>query len=187
MVQELTKEILKVLGNNHTTIKELPDIRCNYYNYITDTIYLVTNIDNNNKKRLDKTNLFCAKLVTICHECIHSIQNKLLHILNFVLSNLSFVITLIAIILMITASKPIWYIICGSIVVILAMLIRIVLEIDAIYGSLKLAELMVINLKIDNVNISDIGEARKIVNSLLPVQILKMVLDKIIMLIIIFV
>lgn len=182
MEKDLAKEILTLLNNNHTKVKEVSDINGNYYNYIADTIYMTTNMDNIKKERLDETNLFCAKLVTICHECIHSIQSKVLHILNILLSNLSIIISVVAIILMISFNKPTWYIVFGVAIVFLSTMIRLVLEIDAIYGSLNLAEKVVNNLKIEIVKDSDISEARRVIRRLLPIQIIKMILDKIIML-----
>ena len=34
------KKILQDLGNTHTNIKFIPEFNGNYYNYITDTIYI---------------------------------------------------------------------------------------------------------------------------------------------------
>jgi len=184
MEQDLTKEILALLDNNHTTVAEVSDINSNYYSYITDTIYLATNMDSK-KKRLDNTNLFCGRIVTICHECVHSVQNIGLHILNLILSNLSLIFAVISIILTLISIKPTWYIISGCIIIFLAILIRLLLEIDAIHKSLSLAEKVVASLKIENVNYNDIDEAKKTVKRLLPIQIVRMILDKIIMLVII--
>lgn len=184
MEHDVTKGILGILNNNHTKVQEKSDIKGNYYNYMTDTIYLTTNKEYNMQKRLDKTNLFCAKLLTICHECIHSVQNKKLHLLNLILSNLSIVVTAIAMILLIDFNKPIWYTIFGTIIIFLAILVRGILEIDAINRSLNLAKLAIVNLKINNISNVDINEARKTVRRKMPLQFIKMILDKIIMLII---
>ena len=34
------KKIMQDLGNTHTNIKFIPEFNGNYYNYITDTIYI---------------------------------------------------------------------------------------------------------------------------------------------------
>ena len=52
MVKDITKEILAMLNNNHTVVKEEQTISCNYYNFVTDTIYL--NVKKNYLLGLDK-------------------------------------------------------------------------------------------------------------------------------------
>lgn len=184
--ENLTKEVLTFLNNNHTSVKESNDIGVNYYNFVTDTIYLTTRIkENKPAKGLENANPFCGNLVTICHECIHSIQLKALHIINLVLSNISIILTVISLILMITIGKPNWLCIVALSLVLLAIACRLFLEIDAINKSTIVAEKVLEKVNVRNAEFKDIQEAKKIIKRLLPVQLIRMVLDKIIMLVII--
>lgn len=185
-VGELTKEILSLLGNNHTKVKVSSNYNCNYYNFLTDTIYLKTNMNKIKlAKGLEKANPFCGNLVTICHECIHSMQSKSLHILNLMFSNLSIVLTIVSLILMITTTKPLWFIVISAVLIVGVILIRLALEIQAITKSIALANQAVQKINIENVQKGDVEQAKTIIKRLLPVQILYMVFDKIIMLIIV--
>lgn len=180
----LIKNILNLLNNNHTLIEEV-DSQTNYYNFITDTIYLSKNLDSlKQTKGLENTNPFCAELITICHECIHSVQSKILHVLNLILSNLSLILTIVTIIIMLFFSKPLWWIVFCLVTVICAAIVRLLLEIDAITKSVKLAGNVIENRIINGVDKNDVLEAKKIIKKMLPMQIIKMILDKIIMIIV---
>lgn len=184
--ENLTKEVLALLNNKHTLVKESNDIEANYYNFVTDTIYLRTKIkENKSAKGLENANPFCGNLVTICHECIHSIQSKMLHIVNLILSNISIILAIFSLILTVTIGKPNWFCAFSVIVILLAISCRLFLEVDAITRSTVLAEKSLEKISVQNVNIEDIQQAKKIIGKLLPAQLIKMVLDKIIMLVII--
>ena len=76
-MQELTKDILKILNNNHTKVELKEDFKGNYYSYLIDTIYISKNFKEQKASTKDKMmNKKVAELVTVCHECIHSTQNK---------------------------------------------------------------------------------------------------------------
>ena len=77
----ITKETLKKLNNNNTKIVFDDDIDGNYYVFLNDTIYLSSKSSNKYKR-----------LTVICHECIHSIQSKVMQVMNFILSNLEIII-----------------------------------------------------------------------------------------------
>lgn len=184
--ETLTKEILYLLNNNHTSIENVENIKTNYYNFVTDKIYLANNInDSKHKKGLENANPFCGELVTICHECIHSVQSKWLHILNLILSNLSIIFTIISFILMLFFSKPIWWIVISATIIVLAIFVRLFLEINAITRSVKTADRARETINISGVDKKDIVEARKIINKMMPFQIISMLADKIVMLIIV--
>ena len=182
----LTKEILYLLNNYHTSVETVENTKTSYYNFVTDTIYLSENSNNQkHKKGLENANPFCGELVTICHECIHSVQSKWLHILNLILSNLSIIFTIISFILMMLFSKPIWWIVISVVIIVLAIFARLFLEINAITMSVKIADRVRETLNINGVDKKDIVEARKIINKMMPFQIVRMLADKIVMLIIV--
>lgn len=181
--EKIAKEVLSLLGNNHTSVIESDDMEVNYYNFLTDTIYLTTNFNKQKQaKGLENANPFCGNLVTICHECIHSMQAKTLHILNLILSNLSIVLAIICIILMLTVGKVIWFSLVSVAIILVAILVRVVLELEAINKSLVLAEQVLTKCNIEDVQNRDIQEARNIVKKLMPLQVIRMIVDKIIML-----
>ncbi|MEG1141203.1 MAG: hypothetical protein RSE41_01890, partial [Clostridia bacterium] len=66
----ITKDILNLLDNKKTNVVIDEDIKNSYYVFFKDIIYLSNN--NNTYKRV------CL----IAHECIHSIQNKILQKVN---------------------------------------------------------------------------------------------------------
>lgn len=126
------KEILNLLGNTKTKVIKTEDIKGSYYVYMTDTIYLS---QNNSKKSAEE------EFVLLCHECIHSIQSKALHKLNFVFSNLEILLSIVLFINIFFQSKflfvnAVFYIAALSI----AIIIRIILEKDAVNRSLELFE-----------------------------------------------
>jgi len=184
--EKIAKEVLTLLGNNHTKLKGLEEIEVNYYNFLTDTIYLTTNVNKKKQaKGLENANPFCGNLVTICHECMHSMQAKTLHILNLILSNLSIVLAIVSIILILTIGKALWVSLVSVTIILAAILVRVVLELEAIKKSLVLSEQVLTKCNIENVKNKDIQQARKIVKRLMPLQVIQMVLDKLIMLVIV--
>lgn len=127
---ELTKEILKMLNNEKVQIKENLDSETSLYIAVTDTISIST------KKNS------CARIQTIAHECMHSVQNKTVHIANFIISNLYivyfFTISILTIFNLI--SNPLLYIGIFVILGFLQFTIRAFLEIDAMTKAKYLAK-----------------------------------------------
>lgn len=185
-VDNLTKEILELLGNNHTKVKVSNEYNSNYYNFLTDTIYLTSNINKIKRvKGLENANPFCGNLVTICHECIHSVQDRRLHILNLILSNLSIALTIISLILMFLLGKTLYFVIISAIIIIDTILIRLTLEAQAITKSIWLANKAIQKINIEKVQKDDVEQAKSIIKKLMPLQIVHMIFDKIIMLVIV--
>ena len=56
-MEELTKEILKNLGNKHTKVALKQDFKGNYYSYITDTIYIANNCNEPQKEVIKNMDL----------------------------------------------------------------------------------------------------------------------------------
>lgn len=122
-------QILYILGNNKTDIKIDKDIKNSYYVFLNNTIYLSDKSKNNNNY---------YRICVIAHECIHSIQSKLIQIFNFVLSNvelIAFVISIICALLKFSTSIVLYTYLGINIV---SMIPRLILEIDASIKSIDL-------------------------------------------------
>lgn len=125
------EQILKILGNGSTNIKIDNDIKNSYYVFLNDTIYL-----SNREKNRSSYQRIC----TIAHECIHSIQNKIMQVTNFILSNIelfSFIATVILLILKLNANI---IVICYLIINVISIIPRFILEIDATIRSIGLSK-----------------------------------------------
>ena len=80
----ITKQVLEKLNNKTTKMICDEYIKGNYYVFLNDTIYL-------SSKNTNKYN----RLTVICHECIHSMQNKTIQWINFIFSNLEIIVFVI--------------------------------------------------------------------------------------------
>lgn len=118
---ELTKEILTKLNNENVTIKENLDSETSLYIALTNTISISS-----------KKNSF-ARIQTIAHECIHSIQNRTTHIANFIISNIYIFYFLIILILTLLniIKNPLVYLAILAMLGFIQFTIRAYLEIDA--------------------------------------------------------
>ena len=119
----VTKDILKIIGNNKTEYVFDEDIKGNYYVYLNDKIYL-------SSKQSDKNNY--ERLCVIAHECIHSIQPKLLQNFNFILSNIEIIFFIAYIILYFFKISNLYVYISYLIIAILSIIPRTILELWAI-------------------------------------------------------
>ncbi len=127
---EITSEILKELGNSTTKIKLDKDIKNSYYVYLKDTIYLADN---------ERNNTGVSRVCLIAHECKHSVQSKLLQKLNFIFSNIEIILFLVTFILLIFFDNLPLTIIYTTFALI-SLIPRIILEIDAVLSSTKIAK-----------------------------------------------
>lgn len=127
---ELTKEILKKLNNENVTIKENLDSQTSLYIALTNTISI------SSKKNT------CARIQTIAHECIHSIQSRVTHIANFIISNIYiFYFLIISILTLLNIIKnPLIYLVILTILGFIQFTIRAYLEIDAMTKAKYLAK-----------------------------------------------
>ena len=127
---KITRDILMMAGNEHTEV-EIKNNRSSYYFFMNDIIYL-------SKEQLNK-NEFIENLILISHEIIHSLQSKVLHVINFILSNIEIILFLFLIIANAFVSK-IWtgfeY---GYLTVsIISIITRFFIEMEAVIKSIKL-------------------------------------------------
>lgn len=73
---DICKYVLNKLNNNKVKIEENKDTQTCLYIAVTDKI-IIANVKNS-----------YTRIQTICHECLHSIQNRKMLLFNFVYSNL---------------------------------------------------------------------------------------------------
>lgn len=72
--KEICEEMLKILDNGKTKVKESEDNKTNLYVIATDTILISNSVEN------------FTRIQTIAHECIHSLQSKYLQWFHFFFS-----------------------------------------------------------------------------------------------------
>lgn len=127
---ELTKEILTKLDNPNVQIKENLDSETSLYIALTNTISI------SSKKNS------CARIQTIAHECIHSIQNRYIHLANFIISNIYILYFIIISILTLlnVIKNPLMYLSILTILGFIQFTIRAYLEIDAMTKAKYLAK-----------------------------------------------
>lgn len=177
-----TEEILKFLKNEHTKVLESKEFKGNYYNYITDTIYLADKFEDKKSEKREDIDKSTGRLVMLCHECIHSIQNKYMHIMNIVLSNLSIILIIIAIILKFCDNINIVFNYISGCVVLASIVIRLFLENSAIVGSIELLKKVINEKIITNISTEEIKNAEIYVNENRGKALLFMIKDKLLML-----
>ena len=74
--EQICKTILKKLNNESVVIKQSENNKSSFYFVLTNSI-LIANIKNT-----------FSRVQTICHECLHSIQNRRTLLFNFFFSNI---------------------------------------------------------------------------------------------------
>lgn len=127
---ECLEKILQKEGNAHTKVVAVDAINGAYYSYFKDSIYISSKATECDEK----------DIVILCHECIHSNQAKMLHILNVVFSNIEiilFVVVAICVALEFWAFQLlIVYVFCC----VLSIILRCALELPAMTKAFVLAE-----------------------------------------------
>lgn len=125
------KEMLELINNKTTKVKLDEDIKDNYYVYLNDKIYLSDR---------EKCRSSYLRFSVVAHECSHSVQNKTLQAINFILSNiemLSFIAALLCIVHRFNINIAFYtYIILN----IISTIPRLILETDAIIKSYRLCK-----------------------------------------------
>ena len=87
--KKICETILRMLGNNKTSIDEKPESDA--------TLYIAIQ----NKILIGNTHQSFTRIQTIAHECLHSIQDRKILIFNFIYSNIYFLY---------------WIVICGLVI-----------------------------------------------------------------------
>lgn len=127
---DIAKEMLVMLKNEKVKVEEAKNTKTSLYIAITDKI-LIADMKNN-----------YARIQTIAHECLHSIQDRRLLIFNFIFSNLIMLYWLVISILTVTKvlqniEIPIFVLLLFATI---KLLVRGFLETDAMTKSRYLAE-----------------------------------------------
>lgn len=149
------KEILEYLNNKNTKILEKEDFKGSYYSYINDTIYLA----GKNKITRSKEEEF----IVLCHECIHSVQNKVLQAINFYSSNIEIILSILVITLLAIKVEAVNYLLIPYfLMLLLNIVVRFLLEKDAVKGSFKLAKYITKNNEYDINKIDKIQKESKL-------------------------
>lgn len=154
---ELIKEILQKEGNTHTDVVEIESTKGAYYSYFTDSVYISSKTSKCEEK----------DIVVVCHECIHSMQDKRLHIVNLIFSNLELLLFITTAICIVFGCFSFWaavvYVLCGT----LSIVARCLLELPAMTGAFELAKKYS-----DEKNVKEIEKEQKNINKMLPLGIL---------------
>ena len=126
---EIAKEMLEMLNNKDVTIEEAKNTSTSLYIVATNKI-LIADLKNN-----------YARIQTIAHECLHSIQDKTLLLFNFIFSNISILYFIIISILTACGiiKNTMIQIFILTIFALIKLLIRGYLEIDAMTKAKYLA------------------------------------------------
>ena len=127
---EIAKEMLEMLDNKDVKIEEAKDTKTSLYIAITNKISIADLKDN------------YARIQTIAHECIHSVQDRTLLMFNFIFSNISILYFAIVTILTICGiiKNSIFQIFILTLLAFIQFSVRAFLEIDAMTKSKYLAK-----------------------------------------------
>ena len=127
---EIAKEMLNKLGNNNVTIEEQKGTKTSLYIAVTNKILIADLKDN------------YARIQTIAHECIHSVQDRRLLLFNFVFSNITIICFVLGIVLTICNiyTNYTFQLFVLSLLFFIQFAVRSFLEIDAMTKSKYLAK-----------------------------------------------
>lgn len=185
-MDNIAREILKYLGNKHTRVERKQGFMGNYYSSLIDTIYIAEKFENAKvPKGMENVNPKVAELIVVCHECIHSVQNKILHILNIMFANFSMILAAICIFIALFSTSTLWLTIVSSALLLTSMVVRLMLEYGAINGSIKLAKEVVDKGLVADVFTEDIEQSIEYINKRKWSALIQMLLDKIVLLVIV--
>ena len=122
---QIAKEILKMLGNETVKIKEAKNTQTSLYIAATDTISIADMKEN------------YARIQTIAHECMHSVQDRRLLLFNFIFSNINilYLLTIIVLTIIGVIQNTALQIIILTMLAIIKFAVRGFLEIDAMTKS----------------------------------------------------
>ena len=127
---QIAKEILGMIKNDTVKIEEAKDTQTSLYIVATNKISIA-----------DMKNNY-ARIQTIAHECLHSIQDKTILLFNFIFSNVSIFYLIVAIILTIcnVIQNTMLQIFILTLISIIKLTVRGYLEIDAMTKARYLSE-----------------------------------------------
>ncbi len=122
---EICKELQEMLGSNSKV--ELDDkTKSSAFIFYLNKIIL-SNTESSKKD--------FSRVLFIAHECVHSIQDKTMHIINFTLANIKNIFDIVVFVLLILKRCSLELITISLLVSFLSFYYRIILESDAVYRS----------------------------------------------------
>lgn len=127
---EIAKEMLEIINNKNVKLEQSKNTKTSLYIAVTNKIVIADLKDN------------YGRIGTIAHECIHSIQDKMLLISNFIFSNLTIICWLISLVLLIynVFANTFFNIFILLLLFFIQAIIRVYLEMDAMIKSKFLAK-----------------------------------------------
>lgn len=157
---DICKKMLDMIGNNHTNVEYNKDEKTNlsYYNHSKDTIVLKSKNDGG------------TRFIHIAHECIHTTQKKKFLIANKAFSNLQIIYFLISLIYIGYNGGAEMPIIAIQILLLIGTLfVKVVIEGDASYRSVDLAEEYLLTM-FDKEKVKNyISKIRPFIYNLMPI------------------
>ena len=148
--KKICETILRMLGNNKTSIDEKLESDA--------TLYIAIQ----NKILIGNTHQSFTRIQTIAHECLHSVQNRKILLFNFIFSNIYLLYFIITLVLAIFNKLP-YKMLSFSVMIILSYIyyfVRSYLENDAMIKAKYLAKEFM-----EEVQVSSKDEISKIVDS----------------------
>ena len=152
--EEICKDILKMLENENVKVEIDENSKNSLYVFLNNTMYISNKT--NTRKSIAEQNK--AKILVIAHECAHSIQSKVLQIINFVLANIEMILFVIVLALSIFFKKYNMLVNSYMTISIFSMAIRWYLEMNATINSVKITSKYMLQ---NNVPKDDIKELIK--------------------------
>lgn len=170
--REVAKEILDIMENHKTEIVIDKDIKSSYYVFLNNKIYIADSKENNN---------LYSRFVLIAHECVHSMQSKVMQVLNFAFSNIEIVAFILMIIFKIFKIGNFKYLMAGYIAVaLISIILRLILEVHAVVNSVPLAR-KYLNTKLSAPQADTIiNSSSKYIKKYMPLFILSLCYKKLI-------
>lgn len=146
---EICKDILKILKNQNVKIEENKDASTTLYFVATNKIFIA-----------DTKNSY-ARIQTMAHECIHSVQDRKILMFNFIFSNIYilYFLTIIVLTILKIIANPLLYLNIFLLLSMVYYVVRIFLENDAMIKAKYLAKDYM-----EEKNISNKEEIEKIVD-----------------------
>jgi len=180
--EEICKDILKLINNETVNVEIDEESKSSLYVFLTNTMY----ISNKTKKSksIDEQNK--SKVLVIAHECAHSLQSKVLQLMNFLLANLEIILFVAVVITRIFFSKFNLLVNSYLAISVLSIVMRWWLEMDATINSVKITTKYMLKNNVDKVKVKELFKFyKKELLKTLPLFLLWVFLFKIIRLIIV--
>ena len=150
--EDICKDILKIVDNETVNVEVDKNSKNSMYVFLNNTMYISNKT--NSKKSKDEQNK--SKVLIIAHECAHSIQPKVLQVINFVLSNLEMILFAAVLICCILFKK--YDILVNSYVIIsiLSIVVRWYLEMNATINSVKITSKYMLRSSVEKNSVQEL-------------------------------